>query len=120
MATEWFDQRRKPLRQDRSHNPWGEANRRAQCEKSACCVRRGGVWKRGMAGPPRSRRTVRDTLASYGSHCSAASKEHGPMSEQAGLAARDALQPVDGPRLVPVQGLELPIGPSRQKDVDGP
>ena len=24
-------------------------NRRAQCEKSACCVRRGGGWKRGMA-----------------------------------------------------------------------
>src|SRR5271166_3105090 len=43
MATEWFDQRRKPLRQDRSHNPWGEANGRAQCEKSACCVRRGGA-----------------------------------------------------------------------------
>ncbi len=26
-----------------------EANRRAQCGKSACCVRRGGGWKRGMA-----------------------------------------------------------------------
>jgi hypothetical protein len=26
---------------------WG-ANRRAQCGKSACCVRRGGGWKRGM------------------------------------------------------------------------
>jgi hypothetical protein len=25
-----------------------EANRRAQCGKSACCVRRGGGWKRGM------------------------------------------------------------------------
>ena len=42
------------------------------------------------------------------------------MSKQAGLAACDALQPVDGPRLVPAQGLELPIGPSRQKDVDVP
>src|SRR5271166_1423388 len=30
-------------------NPWGEANRRAQCGKSACCVRRGGGWKRGTA-----------------------------------------------------------------------
>jgi hypothetical protein len=27
----------------------GEANRRAQCGKSACCVRRGGGWKRGTA-----------------------------------------------------------------------
>ena len=36
------------LGQDRSHKPWGEANRRAQCGKSACCVRRGGDWKRGM------------------------------------------------------------------------
>jgi hypothetical protein len=38
------------LRQGRSHNPWGEANRRAQCEKSACCLRRGGGWKRGKDG----------------------------------------------------------------------
>src|SRR5208337_2442152 len=30
-----------------------------------------GEWRGGIA-PPRSRRTVRDTLASYGSHCSAA------------------------------------------------
>ena len=31
---------RRPLspRQDRSDKPWGEANRRAQCGKSACCV----------------------------------------------------------------------------------
>jgi hypothetical protein len=42
------------------------------------------------------------------------------VSEQAGLAARDALQPVDGPCLVPAQGLELPIGPSRQKNIDVP
>ena len=42
------------------------------------------------------------------------------MSKQASLAARNALQPVDGPRLVPAEGLELPIGPSRQGDVDVP
>src|SRR4051794_23077149 len=36
------------------------------------------------------------------------------------LAARNALQPVDGPRPVPVQGLELPTGPSRQDDIDVP
>ena len=40
---------RKPLRQGRSHNPWGEVNRRAQRGKSARCVRRGGGWKRGTA-----------------------------------------------------------------------
>src|SRR4051812_37634531 len=33
---------------------------------------------------------------------------------------RNALQPVDGPRPVPVQGLELPTGPSRQDDIDVP
>src|SRR5208337_1677536 len=42
-----YDPRRKRLRQDRSHKPWGEASRRAQCGKSACCVRRGRGWKRG-------------------------------------------------------------------------
>ena len=30
----------------RSHNPWGEANRRAECGKTACSVRRGGGWRR--------------------------------------------------------------------------
>src|SRR6185503_12178712 len=48
-----------------------------------------------------TRRTVRDTLASYGSHCSAASEEQSPMSDELSLAARYALQPVDGPCLVP-------------------
>ena len=47
MVTEFADRCRKSPRQDRSHKPWGEANRRAQCGKSACCVRRGGGWKRG-------------------------------------------------------------------------
>ena len=32
---------------DRSHKPRHEANGGAQCGKSACCVRRGGGWKRG-------------------------------------------------------------------------
>ena len=35
---------------DRSHKHWHEANGGAQCGKSACCVRRGGGRKRGMAG----------------------------------------------------------------------
>ena len=48
MVTGLADRCRKSPRQDRSHKPWGEANRRAQCGKSACCVRRGGGWKRGM------------------------------------------------------------------------
>src|ERR1700751_2048194 len=48
MVTGFTDRCRKSPRQDRSHKPWGEANRRAQCGKSACCVRRGGGWKRGM------------------------------------------------------------------------
>ena len=34
-------------RQDRSHKPRHEADGGAQCGKSACCVRRGGDWKRG-------------------------------------------------------------------------
>ena len=47
-GTGFADRCRKSPWQDRSHKPWGEANRRAQCGKSACCVRRGGGWKRGM------------------------------------------------------------------------
>jgi len=42
------------------------------------------------------------------------------MSEELSLAARYALQPVDGSCLVPAQGLELPISPSCQEDVDVP
>src|SRR6266481_3573176 len=41
-------QSRKSPQQDRSHKPRHEANGGAQCGKSACCVRRGGGWKRGM------------------------------------------------------------------------
>src|SRR3954452_7918716 len=78
---------------------------------------RQGEWRGGIA-PPRSRRTGHDTLASSGSHCSAI--EQAPVGEQPCLAARNALQPVDGPRPVPVQGLELPTGPSRQDDIDVP
>src|SRR6202043_1577775 len=47
VVTGFADRCRKSPRQDRSHKPWGEANRRARCGKSACCVRRGGGWKRG-------------------------------------------------------------------------
>jgi len=36
----------KSLQHDRSHNSWHEANRCAQCGKSARWVRRGGGWKR--------------------------------------------------------------------------
>src|SRR3954447_4631195 len=80
---------------------------------------RQGEWRGGIA-PPRSRRTGHDTLASSGSHCSATAIEQAPVGEQPCLAARNALQPVDGPRPVPVQGLELPTGPSRQDDIDVP
>jgi len=40
------------------------------------------------------------------------------VGEQPRLAARNALQPVNSPRPVPVQGLELPT--SRQDDIDVP
>src|ERR1700674_951974 len=43
----WSRQSRKSPQQDRSHKPRHEANGGAQCGKSACCVRRGGGWKRG-------------------------------------------------------------------------
>src|SRR3954452_17791821 len=62
--------------------------------------------------------TGRDTLASSGSHCSAASIEQAPVSEQPRLLACDARQPVSGSSLVPAQGLKLSARPSRQGKVD--
>src|ERR1700757_3189126 len=43
---------RKLPQPDKSHKPWSEANGSAQCGKSACCVRRGGGWKRGTVERP--------------------------------------------------------------------
>src|SRR5208337_3700290 len=42
----WIRRSRKSPQQDRPHKPWHEANGSAQCGKPACCVRRGGGWKR--------------------------------------------------------------------------
>src|SRR5271166_7014544 len=44
----WIRQSRKSPQQDRSHKPRHEANGRAQCGKSARCVRCGGDWRRGV------------------------------------------------------------------------
>ncbi len=42
------------------------------------------------------------------------------MSKQPCLPARDTLQPLDSSPSVPTHGLEFPICPSRQRDVDVP
>ena len=62
---------RKSPQQDRSHKLWREANGGAQCGKSARCVRRGGLWRRGVSlalpghtGAPALDPTVRRTEAS--------------------------------------------------------
>jgi hypothetical protein len=60
-----------------------------------------------------------DTLASCGSRCWAASERQGPMTKRASLSTCNACGQMDGSCLVPTQGLELPIGPSREEDVDG-
>ncbi len=48
VTTGYADRRLRPevLPTDRSHNPWRETIRRAQCGKSARCDRGGGGWKR--------------------------------------------------------------------------
>src|SRR5262245_10971427 len=51
-ATECDATDRKLPRRDKSHKPWCEANGGAQCGKAACCVRRGGGWKRGTVVRP--------------------------------------------------------------------
>src|SRR6185437_7927420 len=80
-------------------------------------ARQTGEWRGGVS-PPRSLRTGRDTLASSGSPCSAASMDQAPVSEKPRLLARDAQQPVSGSSLVPAHGLKLSGRPSRQNPVD--
>ena len=92
---------------------------RARASKFRRRWKRRGEWREGIS-PPRSLRTGRDTLASSGSHCSAASIEQAPVSEKPRLMACDARHPVSGSPLVPAQGLELSGRPSRQDQIDVP
>src|SRR5215469_16088895 len=62
--------------------------------------------------------TGRETLASSGSHCSAASLQKRPVSEQRWLSPRDASDPVRCLPPMTSQGLEFPMRPSRQNTVD--
>src|SRR6266436_316852 len=57
---------RKLPQQDRSHKRWREANGGAQCGKSACCVRRGGDWKRGTVERPAGAPVLDPTCGSRG------------------------------------------------------
>src|SRR5712675_388747 len=57
---------RKSPQQDRSHKLWREANGGAQCGKSACCVRRGGDWKRGTVERPAGAPVLDPTCGSRG------------------------------------------------------
>jgi hypothetical protein len=56
----------KSPQQDRSHKRWREANGGAQCGKSACCVRRGGDWKRGTVERPAGTRVLDPTCERLG------------------------------------------------------
>src|SRR5215469_13351386 len=62
--------------------------------------------------------TGRETLASSGSHCSAASLQKRPVSEQRWLSPRQASDPVRCLPPMTSQGLECPMRPSRQNPVD--
>src|ERR1700739_1308324 len=95
-------------------------DRRRAIDTSACLRSAPpGEW-RGAIAAPRSLRTGRDTLASSGSHCSAASIEQTPVRQHAWLMACDARQPVSKSPLVSAQGLELSARPPRQGQVDEP
>src|SRR4051812_33176290 len=68
--------------------------------------------------PPRAPRTVRDTLASYGSRCSAIPMQKAPMRKQMRVGADDPRQPVSctfGPLM---QSLELVARPADQEGID--
>ena len=56
MVTGFADRCRKSPRQDRSHKPWGEANRRAQCGKSAST--RGHMIRQAVRGRSGSARLL--------------------------------------------------------------
>src|SRR5215470_19148629 len=62
--------------------------------------------------------TGRETLASSGSHCSAASLHKRPVGEQRWLSPRHASDPVRCLPPMTSQGLELPMRPSSQNTVD--
>src|SRR4051794_25998315 len=73
---------------------------------------------RGGVSPPRAPRTVRDTLASYGSRCSAIPMQKAPMRKQMRVGADDPRQPVSctfGPLM---QSLELVARPADQEGID--
>src|SRR4051794_20430347 len=73
---------------------------------------------RGGVSPPRAPRTVRDTLASYGSRCSAIPMQKAPMRKQMRVGADDPRQPVSctfGPLM---QALELVARPADQEGID--
>src|SRR3954453_16807473 len=68
--------------------------------------------------PPRAPRTVRDTLASYGSRCSAIPMQKAPMRKQMRVGPDDPRQPVSctfGPLM---QSLELVARPADQEGIN--
>ena len=77
---------------DRSHNPWREADRKAQCGKSARCVRRGGGWRRDHGSRTeareRKRRTSHRTLP--------CTRQSSTLPEGGGTEANRSFLPLSG------------------------
>src|SRR6266566_1977101 len=75
----------------------------------------------GGISPPGARRTVREPLDSYGSHCPAVRPEtEPPVDEEVRLASRDVRQHPPSPHLVASQPLVLPPSPTNQVFVERP
>src|SRR5215217_6934102 len=68
--------------------------------------------------PPRAPRTVRDTLASYGSRCSAISMQKAPMRKQVRIGADHPRQPLPCALGPPAQPFELVAGPAEQEGIN--
>src|SRR5258708_11068482 len=82
-------------------------------------LRVSGEWRGGIS-PPRPRRTVRERLRSYGSHCGATPHAHLPVGKQPWITPRNPCDPVRRSAHLTTQLLVLPIGPAGQRAVQLP
>ena len=76
-----------------------------------------GEWRGGFA-PPRSRRTVREPLSSYGSHCRATLRTQLPVSKELWSALSNTQQPLLGSAKPVLQLLVFPRRPSGEHAVE--
>src|SRR3954453_4137226 len=117
----WHRHRPTLCGQHRRPKPPGSSaprQRAAKAQTSHPISRPGSILAPMGVSPPRAPRTVRDTLASYGSRSSAIPMQKPPMRKKMRVGADDPRQPVSctfGPLM---QSLELVARPADQEGID--